>query len=209
VVRYISVSGVQDLFEDLDRLSTSPQLVAALIASSVINSDQRHQLVELQREDLESTDAFNEIAEAAEPDRVKRGTLLQKLSRMRVTERVQLAIKGNRDERMMLIRDPCRVVQRAVLQSPQVSEREVESFAAMASIGEEALRLIGANRKYRKKYSIIRALMFNPKTPLEVSLHLLPNAVAQDVKFLAGSRNIPETLRTAAGRLQRQRSSAR
>jgi hypothetical protein len=209
VVRYLSVSAVQELFEDLDRLSTSPALVAALVASSVITAEQRNQLLELQREEMEAEEAFADAAEAAEPDKAKRETLLQKLSRMRVVERVQMAIKGNRDERMLLIRDPCRVVQRAVLQSPQLSDREVESFAGMASLGEEALRLIAINRKYRKNYAIVRALMFNPKTPLEVTLHMLPNIAAKDLKFLTGNKNIPDTLRTAANRLHRQRATQR
>jgi hypothetical protein len=209
VVRYLSVSAVQELFEDLDRLSTSPALVAALVASSVINAEQRGQLLDLQREEIESVAAFVEAAEAAEPDKVKRETLLQKLSRMRVVERVQLAVKGNRDERLLLIRDPCRVVQRAVLQSPQLTDREVESFAGMASLGEEALRMIAGNRKYRKNYTIVRALMFNPKTPLEITLHMLPSVAPQDLKMLVTNKNIPDTLRTSANRLQRQRSSQR
>jgi hypothetical protein len=209
VVRYLSVSAVQDLFEDLDRLSTSPALVAALIASNVVNADQRNQLLELQREELETMDAFLEAAEAVEPDNAKRETLLQKISRLRVVERVQLALKGGRDDRVLLIRDPCKVVQRAVLQSPQLSDREVESFASMATLGEEALRLIATNRKYRKNYTIKRALMFNPKTPLEVSLHMLPSVIPQDLKLLVASRNIPDTLRSAANRLQRQRTIVR
>jgi hypothetical protein len=209
VVRYLSVSAVEELFEDLDRLSTSPALVEALVASSVINADQRNQLLELQRMDLEAAEAFADAAEVAEPDKAKRETLLQKLSRLRVVERVQMALKGNRDERLLLIRDPCRVVTRAVLQSPQLSEQEVESFAGMASLGDEVLRLIAVNRKFRKNYVIVRALMFNPKTPLEVTLHMLPSITAKDLKFLAASKNIPDTLRTAANRLQRRRSAER
>jgi hypothetical protein len=125
VIRYLSVTGIQDLFEDLDRLSTSPNLVTELIASSVVNPEQRWQLQELQKTELEPISAFAEAAEEAEPDKAKRETMLQKLSRMRVVERVQLALKGGRDERVLLIRDPCKVVQRAVLQSPQLSEQEV------------------------------------------------------------------------------------
>lgn len=209
VVRYLSVSAVQELFEDLDRLSTSPALVAALLASTVINTEQRTQLLDLQREELDAMESFVEAAEEAEPDKAKRETLLQKLSRLRVVERVQMAIKGSRDERMLLIRDSCRVVQRAVLQSPQLSDREVESYAGMASLGDEALRMIAGNRKFRKNYAITRALLFNPKTPLEISLHMLPGAAAQDLKMLVTNKNVPDTLRTAATRLQRQRSSQR
>jgi len=209
VIRYLSVTAVQELFEDLDRLSTSPQLVAELIASAVINADQRGQLLELQRAEPEPAEAFVEVAEAAVSDKAKRETLLQKLSRMRVVERVQMALKGGRDERVLLIRDPCKVVQRAVLQSPQLSEQEVESYANMATLSDETLRLIAGNRKFMKNYGILRGLMFNPKTPLEVTLHLLPHLKPLDLKFLSTNKNVADTLRTSASRLQRRRSSER
>jgi hypothetical protein len=209
VIRYLSVTAIQDLFEDLDRLSTSPALVAEMIASAVINAEQRAQLVELQRVELEPVEVFAEAAKAAEPDPAKRETLLQKLARMRVVERVQRALKGGREERGLLIRDPCKVVQRAVLQSPLISDQEVEGFANMASLTDETLRLIAGNRKFRKNYAITRGLTFNPKTPIEITLHFLPHLKPQDLKFLTISKNVPETLRTAALRLQRQRSSQR
>jgi hypothetical protein len=209
VIRYLSVNATQDLFEDLDRLSTSPNLVAELIASAVINPEQRAQLLEMQKAEPEPVEAFVEATEAAEPDKARRETLLQKLARLRVVERVQLALKGGREERMLLIRDPCKVVQRAVLQSPLLSEQEVESFANMASLTDETLRLIAGNRKFRKNYAITRALMFNPKCPLEISLHLLPHMKPADLKFLTTNKNIPDVLRTAAFRLQRQRSTQR
>jgi hypothetical protein len=206
VVRYLSVSAVAELFEDLDRLSTSPQLVAEMIASAVVSIPQREQLRELQENALAREEDFEAGLEEDIPDKVKRETLLQKLSRLRVVERVQMALKGSRDERLLLIRDSCKVVQRAVLQSPQLSEREVESFASMANLSEETLRMIGTNRKYRKNYNITRSLLNNPKTPLEVSLHFLPHAKPQDLKTLVANKNVPDTLRSMAVRLQRQRS---
>jgi hypothetical protein len=99
-VRYLSTTALQELFEDLDRLSTSPPLVAALIASDALTVEQRSQLLELQKDELDPKEAFADAAEVAGPDAAKRETLLQKLSRMRVSERVQLALKGTRDERM-------------------------------------------------------------------------------------------------------------
>jgi hypothetical protein len=209
VVHYLSVSAVQELFEDLDRLSTSPALVATLVESSVVTAEQRNQLLELQREEPEGMAAFIEAAEAAEPDTAKRETLLQKISHMCVVERVQMAMKGTREARGLLIRDSCRVVQRAVLQSPQLTDREVEGFAAMTSLSDDTLRLIAGSRKFRKNYSVTRSLINNPKTPLEISLHLLPTITAQDLKLLTTNKNIPDTLRTSANRLQRQRSAQR
>ena len=209
VVRYLSVTGVQDLFEDLDRLSTSPPLVAALVESTVVSAEQREQLLELQKEELEGVEAFLEAAELAEPDEAKRLTLLQKISQLRVVERVQMAMKGTREARGLLIRDSCRVVQRAVLQSPQLTGREVEGFAAMTSLSDETLRLIASNRKFRKNYTVSKALINNPKTPLEISLHLLPTINPQDLKLLTTNKNIPDALRTTAVRLQRRRSEER
>jgi hypothetical protein len=209
VVRYLSTTALQELFEDLDRLSTSPALVAALIASDSLSADQRSQLLELQKEELDPQEAFKDAADAAGPDAAKRQTLLQKLAHMRVAERVQLALKGTREERMVLSRDPSKVVQRAVLQSPQLTEQEVEGFAAMASLSDEILRLIAMNRKYRRNYTIVRNLMFNPNTPLEITLHMLPNITAQDLKLLMGNKNVPDTLRTSAMRLHRVRTQGR
>jgi hypothetical protein len=109
----------------------------------------------------------------------------------------------------MLIRDSCRVVQRAVLQSPQLTGREVEGFAAMTSLSDDTLRLIAGNRKFRKNYTVTRALVNNPKTPLEISLHLLPTVTPQDLKLLTTNKNVPDTLRTSASRLLRKRSEER
>jgi hypothetical protein len=48
--------------------------------------------------------------------------------------------------------------------------------------------------------------MNNPKTPLDVSLHMLPMLNAVDLKRLSTNKNIPETLRTTAFKLQRTRA---
>jgi hypothetical protein len=200
---------VQELMGDLERLSASPLLVAALLHSASLTADQRAQLEELMRETTESESAFVEGVIEAEIDPARRVSLIQRLSRMRVVERVQLALKGNREERIALIRDPCKVVQRAVLQSSRITDREVESFAAMSSLSDEVLRQISANRNFMRNYTVIRTLINNPKTPLDVTLRLLRLITAADVKTLALNKNVPETLRNSAARLHRQRNEKR
>jgi hypothetical protein len=127
---------------------------------------------------------------------------------MNVVDRVQLALKGGQEERMALIRDPCKVVQRAVLQSPKIGDREIEGFAAMASLTDEILRIIGTSRNYRKNYTVTKNLLNNPKAPLDVTLHLLPTIKQQDLKMLCLNKNIPDTLRMTAVKLQRQRQAS-
>ncbi len=205
----LSSTAVQELLSNLDLLSARPALASALLHSATLTADHSDQLRELLEEDTKPASAFDDAVAEAEPNAEKRITLLQRLSRMRVVERVQLALKGNREERLALVRDPCKVVQRAVLQSPRLSEREVESYSAMANLSEDVLRLIARNRVFVGNPIVVRNLMNNPKTPLDITLHFLPNATLQDLKALALNRNIPETLRSSAIRLQRQRKLER
>lgn len=208
VAHHLSTSAIQHLLDNLDQLSYAPGLIAALVASSSLTAEQRAELQDLLKEEPEPESSFVEAAIEAVPDLTKRVTLLQRLAKMRIVERVQLALKGGREERGLLIRDPCKVVQRAVLQSPRITDQEVEQFAAMTVLSEEVLRMIATHRVHRKNYNVVHGIMFNPKAPLDVTLHMLKSVNAADLKQLASSRNVPETLRTSAARLRLQRSQA-
>jgi hypothetical protein len=208
VARHLSPLGVTALMEELERISESAALAAALEHSSSITADQKYQLHELMGSAIDEA-ALAEAAAEVEPDVAKRQTLLMRLAKMNVSERVQFAIKGGSEARRTLIRDSNKVVQRAVLQSPRLTEQEVEAFATMTSLTDEILRLIASNRKFRKNYAVVRNLLNNPKTPLDVSLHMLPMCNVIDLKKLTTNKNVPETLRTTAFKLQRTRAELR
>ena len=53
--------------------------------------------------------------------------------RNEVTEGMKAAMKGSKEERSILIRDPNKLVSSSVLSSPKLTESEVESFAKMAN----------------------------------------------------------------------------
>jgi hypothetical protein len=204
VVRSLSAESIQMLMDELERVSESPTLAGALEQCSSVTAEQKSHLHELRGTAIDNG-ALAEAAIEAEPDLGKRETLLQRLATMTVAQRVQFAIKGGSEARRTLIRDSNKVVQRAVLQSPRLTDQEVEAFAAMSSLTDEILRLIAKNRNFRKNYIVVRNLMNNPKTPLDVSLHMLPILKALDLKRLCVNKNIPETLRSTANKLQRQR----
>jgi len=207
VVRHLSTLGIQALMDELDRVSESPALAAALEHSTSLSAEQKNQLHEMHFEgNAPDPVALAEAAAIAEPDEGRRQTLLQRLSKMTVAQRVQFAMKGGSEARRTLIRDNNKVVQRAVLQSPRLTDQEVEAFAAMPNLTDEILRLIASNRNFRKNYVVVRNLLTNPKTPLDVTLHMLPMLNAMDLKRLATNKNIPETLRTSAMKLQRTRA---
>ena len=204
VVRSLSTESIQILMEELDRVSESPALAGALELCNSVTTEQKSQLHELRGTAIDHG-ALAEAALEAEPDLGKRQTLLQRLATMTVAQRVQFAMKGGSEARRTLIRDSNKVVQRAVLQSPRLTDQEVEAFASMTALTDEILRLIAKNRNFRKNYTVVRNLTNNPKTPLDVSLHMLPMLNALDLKRLCTNKNIPETLRTTANKLQRQR----
>jgi hypothetical protein len=206
-VPHLTVAQLHDLANDYDRLSDSPGLSLALEHSSSVTADQKALLRELHGPGVPLDEAaLAEAAALAEPDESRRQTLLQRLAKMNVAQRVKFAMMGGSDARRTLIRDSNKVVQRAVLQSPRLTDQEVEAFAAMSILTDEILRIIATNRKFRKNYAVVRNLINNPKTPIDVSLHLLPAINAIDLKRLCSNKNVPETLRTTAGKLQRTRA---
>lgn len=206
LVPRMSAPMVATLMEELDRVSASHSLAEALEKSPHLTADHKNVLQELRSAALLDPARLAEVAEEAEPDPVRRQTLLQQISRMNVSQRVQFAMKGSGEARRALIRDSNKVVQRAVLQSPRLTDQEVEAYASMANLTDEILRLIANNRNFRKNYAVVRNLMNNPKTPLDVTLHMLPMLNAMDLKKLTTNKNVPETLRTTAIKLQRTRA---
>lgn len=145
---------------------------------------------------------------AADPVQKKRYSTLQRIAQLGVSARVQLAMKGNREERFILIRDGCKVVALAVLDSPKLAENEVEVLASMRNVQEVVLRSITLKRKFMKSYAVVKALASNPRTPLDVSLSLLPHLLLNDLKPLATNKNVPDTIRKLATKLYNQKKAA-
>lgn len=208
VAGHVTATGIQALLDTLERLISSVPLIDALASSSAANAEQRGLLGELLEGALGESD-YEDAVSAIPMDREKRQTLIQRLAKMNVVQRVQLALLGGREERIALIRDPNKVVQRAVLQSPRLTESEVESFAAMTTLTAEILRIIAGNRLWMKSYTISRNITSNSKTPLDISLRLLPRINPRDLKILSTSKNVPETLRAMAAKMANARNEAR
>jgi hypothetical protein len=128
----------------------------------------------------------------------KAEALVQQLSKLGFTERLKMAMKGSREARAILIRDPNRMVSASVLSSPKLTEQEVESFARMANVSEDVLRTIGTTRAWIKHYGVVVGLSKNPKTPLGMALNFLPRLNDRDLQMLSMDRNVPDPLRIAA-----------
>jgi len=204
VAPHLTSDGIQVLLDNLEWLTRDPDLVLAVCKAPNATPAQLELLGEMQKGAL-SMKELEEAAEEVEPDPVKRKTLMQKLAYMTVVQRLTLALKGGREERTLLIRDPNKLVQKCVLQSPRLTDTEVEGFASMANLSVEVLRTISLNKAFMKNYTVAKNLVMNPKTPLDVSLHLFPRLNATDLVKLTTNKNVPETLRSMAVKLHRKR----
>ena len=128
----------------------------------------------------------------------------QRLAKMGFTDKLRAAMKGSREMRTILIRDPNKLISSSVLSSPKVTDQEIENFSRMANVSEDVLRIIGANRAWLKNYGVVVGLTKNPKTPLAMSMNLMVRLNDRDLSMLSIDRNVPEALRIAA----RKRSQA-
>ena len=149
--------------------------------------------------------AADEAKAAPKKPPEQRGSALQKIARLDVTGRIQLAMKGNKEERSLLVRDGTKIVALAVLDSPKISDGEVEKFASQKNVLESVLRAIPMKRRFMKNYIVVKNLVFNPRTPMDVSLGLVKNLLLGDLKVLAGTKEVSETVRKLAMRMVSQK----
>lgn len=135
----------------------------------------------------------------------QRGSALQKIAKLDIKGRIQLAMKGNKEERSLLIRDGTKIVALAVLESPKVTDGEVERFAGQKNVLESVLRAIPMKRRFIKQYPIVRALTSNPRTPIDVSLGLIKHLLTHDLRHLSGNKEVSDTVRKLALKMFKQK----
>jgi hypothetical protein len=138
----------------------------------------------------------------------RRENALQKINHLDVKGRIQLALKGNKEERSLLIRDGTKVVALAVLEAPKLSDGEVEKFALQKNVLEAVLRQIPLKRRFMKNYIVVRNLVSNPRTPLDLGLGLMKHLLPQDLKNISGNKEVSETVRKLAMKMYKQKLDA-
>ena len=137
-------------------------------------------------------------AEAEEDEKGPQGSALQRLAGMSVPQKLGRATKGTREERAILIRDPNKMICAAVLSCAKVTGSEAESFARAGNVSEDVLRIIAKTRAWMKNYNVVVALAKNAKTPIGISMNLLPRLTEKDLRALSTDRNVPDVLRISA-----------
>jgi hypothetical protein len=220
-------------------LLTRPALLDRLSQNPAIQADQRGRLIELieravsDDDDAEATEENAMTAEeAAKILEVDVGELFaaseilggdeleesddpivqsayKKIVTLSVGQKAVLAMKGGREERMILVRDTNKVVALAVLKNPRINEGDIEHIAMMRNVTDDVLRTIGQNREWAKSYKITKSLIHNPRTPPGVAMNFVGRLQNNDLKNLRRDRNVPEIIRRMAKRVYDTRTQKR
>lgn len=140
-----------------------------------------------------------------EPEKLVNKSLYTQIVHMSVGERVKLALKGNRDARLILIRDPNRLIQRFVLKNPRITDDEILAIARNRNLDADLLRQIAEHKSWLRNYQVKLALVTNPKTPLVNAVHFVNVLMERDIRLLAKSKNVSATIASQARRLLMQR----
>jgi len=131
----------------------------------------------------------------------ERLSMLNRVMKMTVKDRVRLAMKGDREARNILIRDSNKLVSTAVVQNPRITEQEVEQIAAMKSLPDDILRQLSVNRQWSRSYPVMHNLARNPRTPIANVLGILTRLQMRDLVQLSKNRNVSDAVRRQAARL--------
>src|SRR5204863_5343016 len=122
-------------------------------------------------EEMGATDAARDAEDRETPEQEaaaegKRLTIAQKISKLSIAKKIEWANKkGNKEVRTILLRDPNKLVQLAVIQSPRITGGEIAKVALSRTAPNDVLTYIYNNRQLMKNYQIKMNIISNPKVP--------------------------------------------
>lgn len=147
---------------------------------------------------VEGDDDTHEIDEEGE-ERVREKflPLHARIAAMTITQKIRRAMVGAAAERLILVRDPNRLVAAAAAKSPRMQEPEAVRITASRAVSDEVLRILALNREFMRSYQIKLNLVTNPRTPFTFASRLVPHIRDADLKKLAKSKNVPGAIAQA------------
>lgn len=113
------------------------------------------------------------------------GSLSERLKKMTVTEKMQLALTGTRDERMALFRDTNKSLHIFVLKNPRIGLDEIQGAAKSPMVSPDALKMIAEHREWGSNAIVASSLVRNPKTPMPLAMRMLEKVPMSELKAIA------------------------
>ena len=165
-----------------------------------IDAEQAAKILEIDVGELFTASEIMDADEFVRSDNPVVRSAYKKILTLNVGQKAVLAMKGGREERIILVRDTNKLVALGVLKNARLTDGEVEMIAAMRNVAEEILRTVGINREWSQSYAVVANLVRNPRTPPSLSTNFVARLNNKDLKVLGGDRNVPEIIRRMAKR---------
>ncbi len=120
---------------------------------------------------------------------------------MPVSEKIKMAMTGDKEWRTILLREANKMISSAVLKNLRITEGEVLSVARNRSANDELIRTITLNNEWLKNLEIKKALIVHPRTPLPKALRYMSVLTQKDLRYIAKSRNVSRVIVNNARRM--------
>lgn len=145
------------------------------------------------------------VERKGEATEAERSNIYKKIQGLTVSEKIKLALLGNKQAREVLLKDSNKLVATTVLKNPRITEDEIARIVNFRNVSDEILREVANNKEWLKKYPIRLGLVNNPRTPIGIALRQLSYLQERDIQQLAKSKNIPSVLAAAAKKMVMQK----
>lgn len=113
-------------------------------------------------------------------------------------EKINQALKGDRDARAAILRSPNRPLHVHVLRNPGLTLDEIAQIARMTTVSVDVLRQIAERREWGHRPEIAIALIRNPTVPPPVAIALLAYVGEAELRQLAKDSRTREPIQRAA-----------
>ncbi|NIT00536.1 MAG: hypothetical protein GTO09_00165 [Candidatus Latescibacteria bacterium] len=153
------------------------------------------------RTQIEALRKRDSEARAKMAEKAKKESLVKRIQNMGMGEKVKLAQTGNKSIRNVLLADANKIVVLTALGNPKITEPEVEAVARNRSVVEDALREITKNKEWMKSYTIMSAVIHNPKTPPGISMKYVKFLKKKDLALLSKNKGVSDAVRNTALKL--------
>jgi hypothetical protein len=113
-------------------------------------------------------------------------------------DRIQLALRGDRDQRLEILRGRNRTLHQYVLRNPGLTVDEIAVIARMPTVAPEVLTQIAERREWGHRPDVALSLIRNVATPVPVAVRLLDHVADHDLRQLAKDARTREPVQRAA-----------
>ncbi len=146
-------------------------------------------------------DGEDDMDEAVDEDEDEFHSKYQLAQTMGISEKIKMGMTGDKEWRMLLIKDTNKLISISVIKNPRITEAEVLTISKSAVNNDDILREICVNKEWTKNYQIKKALVENHKTPLHHAIRFISALTEKDLAALSRSRNVSSVISTQARRM--------